>query len=113
MRTCPTCPAAAGVSLNDGTVVAFGGMDVAQGVAAYGADVLVRRGAAFSAVDAIANAAGPLLPGARRGARRVRGLHVRRVPASRRRSPGAPRRRLAARAPAAPPMSDDDAYDWL
>ena len=42
----------AGVSLNDGTVVAFGGMDVAQGVAAYGSELLVRRGDAFGAIEA-------------------------------------------------------------
>ena len=42
----------AGVALSDGTVVTFGGMHVAQGVAAYGSEVLVRRGATFSAVDA-------------------------------------------------------------
>ena len=41
----------AGVALGDGTVVAFGGMHVAQGVAAYGSDVLVRQ-APLSAPDA-------------------------------------------------------------
>ena len=52
----------AGVALGDGTVVAFGGMDVAQGVAAYGSDVLVRRGAAFGAVDAEAAPPGRCFP---------------------------------------------------
>ena len=52
----------AGVALRDGTVVAFGGMDVAQGVAAYGSAVLVRRGAAFGAVDAEAAPPGRCFP---------------------------------------------------
>ena len=42
----------AGVALSDGTVVTLGGMGLVDRAASYSADVLVRRGATFSAVDA-------------------------------------------------------------
>ena len=42
----------AGVALSDGTVVTLGGMGLVDRVASYDAEVLVRRGTAFIAVEA-------------------------------------------------------------
>ena len=101
----------AGVALSDGTVVTFGGMHVAQGVAAYGSDVpRATQGAIFQTADAET---------ARRAAASRRSprhpttgqQYVRRVSTDRRRIPGAPRRRLAARARPAPPRTTTPPYD--